>query len=173
MAEPLLRVKDLVKRFPVKGGLLQKRGGTVRHDAVVWGYGPAADALGVDIIQNCEVTAVKRGANGAGGGEGFADGGGEAAIAPGVTRLDAERTFEDGALEWRYPVPGIRQPGKIAQVAGEVGLDVRDGLFQPGRRNVSLIGHGWKRETGDGLAFPRNATGADGGGKGEGGHEVT
>ena len=46
-------------RFPIKGGLLQRRGGTVRHDAVVWGYGRAADALGVDIIQNCEVTGIK------------------------------------------------------------------------------------------------------------------
>jgi sarcosine oxidase subunit beta len=44
-------------RFPIRGGLLQKRGGTARHDAVVWGYARAASALGVDIIQNCEVTA--------------------------------------------------------------------------------------------------------------------
>ncbi len=43
-------------RFPVKGGLAQHRGGTVRHDAVAWGYARAADSLGVDIIQNCEVT---------------------------------------------------------------------------------------------------------------------
>lgn len=43
-------------RFPIRGGLLQKRGGTVRHDAVAWGYARAADRLGVDIIQNCEVT---------------------------------------------------------------------------------------------------------------------
>ena len=43
-------------RFPIKGGLLQRRGGTARHDAVVWGYGRAADRLGVDILQNCEVT---------------------------------------------------------------------------------------------------------------------
>ena len=42
-------------RFPVQGGLLQARGGTARHDAVVWGYARAASALGVDIIQNCEV----------------------------------------------------------------------------------------------------------------------
>ena len=42
-------------RFPIKGGLLQRRGGTVRHDAVAWGYARAADQLGVDIIQNCEV----------------------------------------------------------------------------------------------------------------------
>ena len=43
-------------RFPIKGGLLQRRGGTARHDAVVWGYARAASCLGVDIIQNCEVT---------------------------------------------------------------------------------------------------------------------
>jgi methylglutamate dehydrogenase subunit A len=43
-------------RFPVLGGLLQRRGGTARHDAVVWGYARAASDLGVDIIQNCEVT---------------------------------------------------------------------------------------------------------------------
>ena len=43
-------------RYPVLGALLQPRGGTARHDAVAWGYARAADALGVDIIQNCEVT---------------------------------------------------------------------------------------------------------------------
>ncbi len=46
-------------RFPIQGGLLQPRGGTARHDAVAWGYARAADALGVDIIQNCEVTAIR------------------------------------------------------------------------------------------------------------------
>ncbi len=46
-------------RFPIHGGLFQKRGGTVRHDAVVWGYARAADRLGVDIVQNCEVTAIR------------------------------------------------------------------------------------------------------------------
>src|SRR5207249_9140111 len=46
-------------RFPIVGGLLQPRGGTVRHDAVAWGYARAADALGVDIIQNCEVTGIR------------------------------------------------------------------------------------------------------------------
>jgi sarcosine oxidase subunit beta len=45
-------------RFPIHGGLLQQRGGTVRHDAVVWGYARAADRLGVDIVQNCEVTGI-------------------------------------------------------------------------------------------------------------------
>jgi methylglutamate dehydrogenase subunit A len=46
-------------RFPVKGGLLQKRGGTARHDAVVWGYARGADTRGVDIVQNCEVTGLR------------------------------------------------------------------------------------------------------------------
>ena len=43
-------------RFPIFGGLMQPRGGTARHDAVAWGYARQADAMGVDIIQNCEVT---------------------------------------------------------------------------------------------------------------------
>jgi heterotetrameric sarcosine oxidase beta subunit len=47
-------------RFPVQGGLLQKRGGTARHDAVAWGFARGADRLGVDIIQNCEVTGIRR-----------------------------------------------------------------------------------------------------------------
>lgn len=46
-------------RFPVHGGLLQRRGGTVRHDAVAWGYARAADRRGVDICQNCEVTGIR------------------------------------------------------------------------------------------------------------------
>src|SRR6201996_5289398 len=46
-------------RFPIKGGLLQRRGGTARHDAVVWGYARAADRRGVDIVQNCEVTGIR------------------------------------------------------------------------------------------------------------------
>ena len=45
-------------RFPIHGGLLHRRGGTVRHDAVAWGYARAADALGVDILQNCAVTGL-------------------------------------------------------------------------------------------------------------------
>ena len=56
---PLLDMSD-TPRFPVYGGLLQRRGGTVRHDAVAWGYARAADARGVDIVQNCEVTGFLR-----------------------------------------------------------------------------------------------------------------
>jgi sarcosine oxidase subunit beta len=42
-------------RLPVLGGFAQRRAGTARHDAVAWGYARAASALGVHIIQNCEV----------------------------------------------------------------------------------------------------------------------
>ncbi|MES2146117.1 MAG: sarcosine oxidase subunit beta family protein [Pseudomonadota bacterium] len=45
-------------RFPIYGGLMQRRAGTARHDAVAWGYARAADRLGVDLIQNCEVTGI-------------------------------------------------------------------------------------------------------------------
>jgi methylglutamate dehydrogenase subunit A len=45
-------------RFPIWGGLLQRRAGTVRHDAVVWGYARAADGFGVDIIEDCSVTGI-------------------------------------------------------------------------------------------------------------------
>ncbi|MBX3582051.1 MAG: sarcosine oxidase subunit beta [Rhizobiaceae bacterium] len=52
-------------RYPVVGAALQRRGGTARHDAVAWGYARAASARGVHIIQNCEVTGIRRAANGA------------------------------------------------------------------------------------------------------------
>ena len=52
-------------RYPVLGAALQRRGGTARHDAVAWGYARGADARGVDIIQNCEVTGIRRGPTGA------------------------------------------------------------------------------------------------------------
>lgn len=51
---PVLNFRDDA-RFPIHGGVLQPRAGTGRHDAVAWGYARAADRLGVDIIQNCEV----------------------------------------------------------------------------------------------------------------------
>ena len=68
-AEPVSResVRTLVPlidldngRYPVLGGYLQRRGGTVRHDAVAWGYARAASAAGVDIIEHCEVTGIRR-----------------------------------------------------------------------------------------------------------------
>ena len=61
------RVKELVPiinlkgpRYPVLGGLWQARGGTARHDAVAWGYARACSDMGMDVIQQCEVTAVRR-----------------------------------------------------------------------------------------------------------------
>ena len=61
-------VKELVpilntspnSRYPILGASLQRRGGTVRHDAVSWGFARAADARGVDIIQDCEATGIPR-----------------------------------------------------------------------------------------------------------------
>jgi len=47
-------------RYPILGASFQSRGGVARHDAVAWGFARAADARGVDIIQNCEVTAILR-----------------------------------------------------------------------------------------------------------------
>jgi sarcosine oxidase, subunit beta len=56
---------SLTARYPVLGAALQRRGGTARHDSVAWGYARAAAALGVDIIQNCAVTGIRRGPDGA------------------------------------------------------------------------------------------------------------
>ena len=47
-------------RYPILGASLQRRGGVARHDAVAWGFARAADARGVDILQNCEVTGIRR-----------------------------------------------------------------------------------------------------------------
>jgi len=60
---PLNPDRDI--RYPVLGAALQRRGGVARHDAVAWGYASAASARGVDIIQNCEVTAINRAPDGA------------------------------------------------------------------------------------------------------------
>jgi sarcosine oxidase, subunit beta len=56
--EPLLDTSRNA-RYPIMGASLQRRGGTARHDAVAWGYARGADAGGVDIIQNCEVTGIR------------------------------------------------------------------------------------------------------------------
>lgn len=54
--QEMVPLMNMNGRYPVLGALLQRRGGTARHDAVAWGYARKADELGVDIIQNCEVT---------------------------------------------------------------------------------------------------------------------
>lgn len=56
---PMLRTNGGA-RHPVRGAFLQRRGGTIRHDAVAWGYARAASALGVDIVQNCAVTGFRK-----------------------------------------------------------------------------------------------------------------
>ena len=61
---PALRISSGM-RYPILGAALQRRGGTARHDAVAWGYARAADALGVDIIENCAVTGIVRNTHGA------------------------------------------------------------------------------------------------------------
>ena len=60
------RVKELVPiinidgpRYPILGALYQARGGTARHDAVAWGYARACSQMGMDVIQQCEVTGVR------------------------------------------------------------------------------------------------------------------
>ncbi len=54
---PILNIDG--PRYPVLGALWQARGGTGRHDAVAWGYARACSAMGMDIIQQCEVTGVR------------------------------------------------------------------------------------------------------------------
>ncbi len=51
-------------RYPILGASIQRRGGTARHDALAWGFARAADAMGVDVIQNCEVTGIRRNSDG-------------------------------------------------------------------------------------------------------------
>jgi sarcosine oxidase subunit beta len=84
-------------RLPVLGAVVQRRGGVARHDAVVWGYARAADHLGVDIIQNCEVTAVR-----------FAAGH--------VRGLDTTRGFINA------PRVGLAVAGNTSALAATVGL---------------------------------------------------
>lgn len=61
---PILDISPTL-RYPIIGAALQRRGGVARHDAVAWGYARGASAMGVDIIQNCEVTGIDRDHTGA------------------------------------------------------------------------------------------------------------
>lgn len=56
---PIINISSTA-RYPIMGATLQRRAGVARHDAVAWGYARAADQRGVDIIQNCEVTGIRR-----------------------------------------------------------------------------------------------------------------
>jgi methylglutamate dehydrogenase subunit A len=86
-------------RFPIRGGLMQRRGGTVRHDAVAWGFARAADRRGVDIIQNCEVTGILR------------DG----------ERVTGVRTSRG---EIRAPKVGLAVAGHTSRVAAMAGIEL-------------------------------------------------
>lgn len=61
---PILDISEN-RHYPVLGGALQRRAGTARHDSVAWGYARAAAKCGVDIVQNCEVKAIRRDSTGA------------------------------------------------------------------------------------------------------------
>ena len=56
---PIINISSK-SRYPILGASLQKRGGVARHDAVAWGFARAADSMGIDIIQKCEVTGILR-----------------------------------------------------------------------------------------------------------------
>ena len=58
--QSMLPFINLNSRYPVMGASIQRRAGVARHDAVAWGFARAADALGVDILQNCEVQGIRR-----------------------------------------------------------------------------------------------------------------
>ena len=91
---PPLNIGDI--RYPVLGAALQRRGGTARHDAVAWGYARAADALGVDIIENCEVTGFLRADDGRGDGRGHNARHDSGRAHRGLRRGPLERGAEDG-----------------------------------------------------------------------------
>jgi sarcosine oxidase subunit beta len=55
---PIVNISDRV-RYPVLGATYQPRAGIAKHDYVAWGFARKADALGVDLIQNCEVTGIE------------------------------------------------------------------------------------------------------------------
>ncbi len=55
---PILNISDKI-RYPIMGATYQARGGIAKHDWVAWGYAKAADDMGVDLIQGCEVTGIK------------------------------------------------------------------------------------------------------------------
>jgi sarcosine oxidase subunit beta len=93
-------VTDSRLRYPVLGAALQRRGGTARHDAVAWGYARAADALGVDIIEGCEVVGIRCDGKGA------------------VSGLETTR----GVIS--TPKVGVSAAGHTSVVMGMVGLSL-------------------------------------------------
>ena len=99
---PPLNIEDNI-RYPVLGAALQRRGGTARHDAVAWGYARAADALGVDIIENCEVTGIRKRCRRA-----ARRGAGDHAAAPSARARSASRRRATPAWSWPWPACACR-----------------------------------------------------------------
>jgi sarcosine oxidase subunit beta len=113
---PLNISKDA--RYPVVGATLQRRGGTARHDAVAWGYARAASDRGIDIIQNCEVTAIRRNPDGSVSGvetsKGFIGGKKVGVVAAGHTSVLMEMAGVRMPLE-SYPLQAlVSEPVKPA-----------------------------------------------------------
>ena len=124
-------------RFPVVGGLMQPRGGTARHDAVAWGYARAADALGVDIVQDCEVTGIE------------VSGGRVVAVETGRGRIAAERVAISvaGHSSQVAALAGLRLPIETASVQAFVSEPVKPVLdrvvcFNAGMSYVSQTDKG-------------------------------
>ena len=108
-------------RYPVLGAALQRRGGTARHDAVAWGYARGADARGVDIIQNCEVTGIRREGDrvvGVETGRGFIAAKKVAVVAAGHTSVVM-------ALAGPADAPGEHGPAGAGLRAGQARVPVR------------------------------------------------
>ena len=111
-------------RYPVVGAALQRRGGTARHDAVAWGYARAASARGVHIIQNCEVTGIKR-----------------VGERPCHRRRDDARLHrrQEGRRGRRRPFIGDHADGRRAHAAGE--LSAAGAGVGAGQAGLPLRGH--------------------------------
>ena len=119
------------------GAALQRRAGTARHDAVAWGYARGAAARGIDIIQNCPVTAIRRGPDGRVTGvetaKGFIAAKKVAVSAAGHTSVVMETAGVRLPLE-SYPLAGagLRADQADLPLRGDVELGKR--LHQPVRQ---------------------------------------
>ncbi|MEA1672716.1 sarcosine oxidase subunit beta family protein [Nitrospirillum sp. BR 11163] len=118
-------------RYPVWGGFIQRRGGTARHDAVAWGYARAASTLGVDIIQNCEVTAIRRDPTGRATGVGTSRG--EIAADSVVMAVAGHSTAVADMAGFRLPVTSYALQAMVSEpvkpVLDVVVLSLATGLY--------------------------------------------
>ncbi len=124
---PFLNFDDL--RFPIYGGLLQRRAGTARHDAVAWGFARGADARGVDLLQNCEVTGFRIEAGRVRGVETIRGYIGAGKVGMAVAGRSSQVGADGGpeAADREPGAAGLRHRGAEAGDPG--GGDLRDGAF--------------------------------------------